>query len=99
MLDSLLTLLPYWVAPDELEFHLQFVHHYYRSYYDILSTIGLRDGQALARLKEKTAYSMTILLWQRPLVWVSYVLFHAQLKKLKSLVPPATVHKFLKFPY
>ena len=89
MLHTLLTLLlPYWATPFELEFHIQFVLRAYGDYYEHLAATGLRDRKVLAKIKGKTAYSMTFLFWHRPLLWWKIRQFHSRLLWLKKSVVP-----------
>jgi len=100
MLYTLLTLLlPYWASPAELDFHEQFVLTTYREYYDCLAATGLRDRKVLAQIKKKTAYSMSMLLWRHPAIWIKVRRFHHRLLRLKkSVIPLDEVPKLLKTP-
>ena len=100
MLYSLLTLLlPYRATPFELEFHTKFVLRAYGDYYEHLAATGLRDRKVLSQLKKKTAYSMSVLLFRRPLVWLRVRSFHRKLLRMKkSVIPLDEVPKLLKTP-
>lgn len=100
MLYTLLTLLlPYRATPFELEFHTEFVLRAYREYYERLAATGLRDRKVLAQIKKKTAYSMSMLLWRHPAIWIKVRRFHHRLLRLKkSVIPLDEVPKLLKTP-
>jgi hypothetical protein len=100
MLYTLLTLLPpYRVTPFELEFHTEFVLRAYREYYEHLAATGLRDRRVLAQIKKKTAYSMSLMLWRHPVLWVRVRKFHHRLLGLKkSVLPLDEIPKPLKLP-
>ena len=99
MLYTLLMLLPYRTTPLELEFHTQFVLHAYREYYERLAATGLRDRKVLAQIKKKTAYSMSMLLWRHPAIWIKVRRFHHRLLRLKkSVISLDDVPKLLKTP-
>ena len=100
MLFTLLTLLlPYRTTPQELEFHSKFVLGAYEGYYAHLSATGLRDRRVLAQLKRSTAYSMSMLFWRRPSLWVKVRRFHSQILQLKkSVIPLDEVPEFLETP-
>lgn len=89
MLYQLLTLLlPYWATSFELDFHVQLVLRAYRDYYERLAATGLRDRRVLVKIKNQTAYSMSILMWHRPVLWARIVRFHHRLLRLKKSVVP-----------
>ena len=100
MLYTLLTLLlPYWATPFELAFHEEFVLCAYREYYQVIAATGLRDRKVLADINEQTAYSMSILMWRRPALWMSIRRFRLGLRLLKkSVIPLEDVSKLLKTP-
>jgi hypothetical protein len=100
MLYTLLTLLlPYQASPVELDFHTQFVLRAYRGYYDHLAATGLRDRKVLSDINEQTSYSMSILLWRRPSLWLSIHCFRLGIRRLKkSVIPLDEVSKLLKTP-
>ena len=99
MLYTLLTLMPPRATPFELEFHEQFVLRVYREYYQTVVGTGFRDHKVLARIKEQTSYSMSMLLWRKPTLWVRISRSHRQLSRLKrSVIPLGDVSKLLKTP-
>lgn len=89
MLYTLLTLLlPYWASPAELDFHEQFVLTTYREYYDCLVGSGYRDHKVVSKIKKQTAYSMSMLFWRKPGLWMKIRRFHKQVVRLKKSVLP-----------
>ena len=97
MLYLLLTLLPYRVSQTELDFHVQFVLGAYRGYYSHLAATGLRDRKVLAKIKSRTAYSMTFIFWRHPYLWWKVSQLHSRLLRLKkSVVPLEEVTKAVK---
>jgi hypothetical protein len=99
MLYQLLTLLlPYRATPFEMEFHIQFVLRAYRDYYERLAATGLRDRAVLTSLRRRVAYSMSILLWRRPILWLRICCFHYHLSRLKkSVLPLDRVSKLIPY--
>jgi hypothetical protein len=91
-------LLPRKVTKHELEFHTQFVLRAYRGYYDHLLATGLCDRRVLTKVKNQTVYSMVILLYNSPKIWMSVFLFHFRLTKIKMVLPLKEISRLLFYP-